>query len=69
MMRGEIKRSETILIHSGAGGIGLAAIHLALHHGCTVFTTVGSQDKRIFLKKHFRNLMVKYSTCNKQIVF
>ncbi|KAJ8963948.1 hypothetical protein NQ314_005279 [Rhamnusium bicolor] len=55
-IRGEIKRSETILIHSGAGGIGLAAIHLALHHGCTVFTTVGSQDKRIFLKKTFPQL-------------
>ncbi|KAJ8963945.1 hypothetical protein NQ314_005276 [Rhamnusium bicolor] len=37
--RGNLKHGETILIHSGTGGIGLAAIQLALHHGCTVFTT------------------------------
>ncbi|CAH1408431.1 unnamed protein product [Nezara viridula] len=51
--RGKIKKGNTILIHSGTGGVGQAAIHVALFKGCTVFTTVGTQEKRDFIKKHF----------------
>lgn len=36
---------ETILIHAGGSGIGSAAIQLAKKMGCTVITTVGSNDK------------------------
>ncbi len=36
---------ETILIHAGGSGIGTAAIQLAKKMGCTVITTVGSDDK------------------------
>lgn len=48
-----IKKGDSILIHSGTGGIGQAAINLALYYGCTIFTTVGTQEKREFLKKNF----------------
>lgn len=51
-----MKRGESILIHSGTGGIGQAAISLALHFGCTVYTTVGTQEKRDYLKKEFPQL-------------
>ncbi|CAH1394198.1 unnamed protein product, partial [Nezara viridula] len=51
--RGKIKQGDTILIHSGTGGVGQAAIHVALFKGCTVFTTVGTQEKRDYIKKHF----------------
>ncbi|KAJ8946537.1 hypothetical protein NQ318_004673 [Aromia moschata] len=51
--RGQLKRGESILIHSGTGGIGQAAIRLALHYGCTVFTTVGTQEKRKFIRKTY----------------
>lgn len=54
--RGQMVRGESILIHSGTGGIGLAAIRLALHYGCRVFTTVGTEEKRDFLKKTFPQL-------------
>jgi alcohol dehydrogenase len=36
---------ETILVHAGGSGIGTAAIQLAKRMGCTVITTVGSNDK------------------------
>ncbi|KYN14724.1 Fatty acid synthase [Trachymyrmex cornetzi] len=50
---GKMKKGDKILIHSGTGGIGQAAIHLALKEGCEVFTTVGTSDKRSFLKEMF----------------
>ncbi|XP_012229663.2 fatty acid synthase [Linepithema humile] len=55
-VRGELKPGESILIHAGTGGVGQAAIAIALHAGCTVFTTVGTQDKREYIKKTFPQL-------------
>ncbi|XP_063623054.1 fatty acid synthase-like [Cydia splendana] len=56
VVRGRMRRGETVLVHAGAGGVGLAAITIALHAGCTIFTTVGSPDKRAFLRKRFPQL-------------
>lgn len=53
VMVGRIKRGESILIHAGSGGVGQAAINVALHYGCEVFTTVGTAEKRAFIKKLF----------------
>lgn len=55
-VRGGLKPGETVLIHAGSGGVGQASISIALHAGCTVFTTVGTQEKRDFLKKMFPQL-------------
>jgi alcohol dehydrogenase len=41
----KLQPGETILVHAGGSGIGTAAIQLAKRHGCTVITTVGSDDK------------------------
>jgi alcohol dehydrogenase len=41
----KLQPSETILIHAGGSGIGSAAIQLAKKIGCTVITTVGSDEK------------------------
>lgn len=41
VVRGRVQRGETVLIHSGSGGVGQAAISIALSLGCQVFTTVG----------------------------
>lgn len=41
----KLESGETILIHAGGSGIGTAAIQLAKKMGCTVITTVGSDDK------------------------
>ncbi|KAJ8119174.1 hypothetical protein ONZ43_g3832 [Nemania bipapillata] len=44
-----LKAGETVLIHAGAGAVGIAAITLAQHIGAIVYTTVSSQQKRDFL--------------------
>ncbi|CAH1641071.1 unnamed protein product [Spodoptera littoralis] len=56
VMFGEMQRGESILIHAGSGGVGQAAINVALHYGCEVFTTVGTAEKRAFIKKLFPQL-------------
>ncbi|XP_039312213.1 LOW QUALITY PROTEIN: fatty acid synthase-like [Solenopsis invicta] len=52
-VRGRLEPGESVLIHSGTGGVGQAAISIALHTGCNVFTTVGTPEKREYLKKVF----------------
>ncbi|GFO47692.1 fatty acid synthase-like [Plakobranchus ocellatus] len=54
--RGRIRKGERVLIHSGSGGVGQAAIAVALSYGCEVFTTVGSHEKKEYLKKVFPQL-------------
>ena len=41
----KLQPGETILVHAGGSGIGSAALQLARRMGCTVITTVGSDDK------------------------
>lgn len=41
---------ERVLIHAGAGGVGLAAIQIAQHLGAEIYTTAGSDHKRDFLR-------------------
>ncbi|WP_273756083.1 zinc-binding dehydrogenase [Bartonella sp. MM73XJBT] len=41
----KLQEGETILIQAGGSGIGSAAIQLAKQKGCTVITTVGSDEK------------------------
>jgi NADPH:quinone reductase len=48
--RGALRAGETILIHGGTSGIGLAAIQLATSLGATVVTTVGSEEKAAFVR-------------------
>lgn len=64
IIRGSLVPKESVLIHAGAGGVGMAAIRICLARGCRVFTTVGSQAKRDFLLKTFpalKNEEILYS--------
>jgi len=36
---------ETVLVHAAAGGVGRAAVELALHAGARIVATVGSREK------------------------
>lgn len=47
---GGIRRGETVLIHAGAGGVGMAAIQIAQAAGARVFATAGSDAKRALLR-------------------
>lgn len=42
---GELSAEDSVLIHAGASGVGIAAIQLAKHIGARVYTTVGNQEK------------------------
>ena len=42
----KLQPGESILVHAGGSGIGTAAIQLAKAIGCTVYTTVGNDEKR-----------------------
>lgn len=55
-VKNEITAGQSILIHAGTGGVGLAAIHVAFAYGLRVFTTVSSQQKRDFLLREFVQL-------------
>ncbi|KAI4476277.1 hypothetical protein M0804_013731 [Polistes exclamans] len=53
---GKMKKGDKVLIHAGSGGVGQAAINLALYEGCEVFTTVGTIEKRKFIKQTFPSI-------------
>jgi NADPH:quinone reductase-like Zn-dependent oxidoreductase/acyl carrier protein len=47
----KLREGERVLIHGGAGGVGLAAIYYAQHCGAEIFATAGSELKRAFLRE------------------
>jgi NADPH2:quinone reductase len=47
---GRLAAGETVLIHAGAGGVGIAAIQLAKHAGARVLATASSDEKLERLK-------------------
>ena len=44
-----VRAGESVLIHSAAGGVGLAAVHLSLRAGCVVYATASTAEKRAAL--------------------
>jgi len=46
----QLKPGERILIHAGAGGVGMAAIQIAHHLGAEVIASAGSPAKRALLR-------------------
>lgn len=46
-----IREGQRVLIHAAAGGVGLAAVHLARLAGAEVFATAGSPEKRRYLRR------------------
>ena len=48
-----LKKGESVLIHSAAGGVGQAAVMLARHLGATIFVTVGNNKKKALVMQDF----------------
>ena len=46
---GQLQTGERVLIHAAAGGVGLAAVQLAMLAGAEIFATAGSPEKRALL--------------------
>lgn len=49
----KINKGQSILIHAGSGGIGLAAIKVALAYGLKVYTTCSTPQKKKFIMESF----------------
>jgi NADPH2:quinone reductase len=47
---GKLQVGEKVLITSAAGGVGTAAVQLAVTYGCSVYALAGSQEKVEFIK-------------------
>jgi NADPH:quinone reductase len=59
---GHLQPGETLLVHGGSSGIGVAAIQLAAVLGHTVFTTAGSDDKCRFCESLGARRAIDYKT-------
>lgn len=46
----KLQRGETVLVHGGAGAVGLAALQIARHCGAKLIATAGSAKKRALLR-------------------
>ncbi|XP_054161233.1 fatty acid synthase-like [Oppia nitens] len=51
--RGQLKKNESVLIHSAAGGVGQAAINVCQKYNCDLYVTVGTEDKKQFLMNEY----------------
>lgn len=51
-----ITSGKSILIHAGSGGVGLAAIRIALAYGMEVYTTCSSEQKKKFILEQYPQL-------------
>jgi NADPH2:quinone reductase len=61
---GRLQRGETLLVHGGSSGIGVAAIQLAAALGHTVFATAGSDDKCRFCESLGARRAIDYKTAD-----
>ena len=58
-----MKAGETVLVHAGAGGVGLAAIQLAKAWGAgKIFATAGGEAKLQVCREHGADAALDYST-------
>jgi NADPH:quinone reductase len=58
--RGNLQRGESLLVHGGSSGIGVAAIQLAKVWGSTVYVTAGTDEKCNFCKKLGADRAINY---------
>ncbi len=58
----EVGPGHDVLLHAGAGGVGLLATQLAVAHGARVITTVGSPEKAELSRQAGASEVIDYST-------
>jgi len=62
--RGSLKDQESLLVHGGSSGIGVAAIQMAKALGHTVYVTAGSAEKCRFCEALGAEKAINYKTEN-----
>jgi len=60
--RGKLLPGESLLVHGGTSGIGVAAIQLAKAWGAVVYATAGSDEKCAFCEKLGADNAINYKT-------
>ena len=68
-MKTTIEKGKSILIHAGTGGVGLAAIRVALAYGLEVYTTVSTEEKKNFLLQEYPQLKIENIGNSRDISF
>ena len=59
---GKLARGQRVLVHAGAGGVGLAAIQLARAAGAEVLTTASNDEKLARLREFGASHLINYKT-------
>ncbi|KAI5639315.1 zinc-binding dehydrogenase domain-containing protein [Phthorimaea operculella] len=59
VLRGQLKPKQTVVVYHGASDIGLAAIRLALHMNCKVYTTYENREQMCYLISCFLEVPLK----------
>lgn len=59
---GRLQAGETVLVHAGASGVGLAAIQLAKRAGATVLATASSPERLERLREYGLDAGIDYTT-------
>jgi len=62
--RGQLKKGESLMVHGGSSGIGVAAIQMATALGGTVYATAGSDEKCKFCQELGAAKAINYKTEN-----
>ena len=60
VQRGSLREGDSVLIHGGTSGIGLASIEILKLFKAKIFTTVGSTEKKEFCKNIGVNYIFNY---------
>ncbi|MBT4094302.1 MAG: NADPH:quinone reductase [Nitrospinaceae bacterium] len=60
VIQAKVTAGETVLVHGGAGGVGIATIQLAKALGCRVLTTVSSKEKAEFCLSYGADETINY---------
>ena len=58
--RGQLQAGETVLIHAAAGGVGSAAVQLAVAAGARVIATAGGPEKLDFARRLGADVAIDY---------
>jgi len=58
--RGGLQAGETVLVHAAAGGVGSAAVQLAVAAGARVIATAGGPEKVEFVKSLGADVVIDY---------
>ena len=59
-IEGGMRPGDTVFIQAGASGLGMAAIQLAKAKGAKVVTTVGSDEKAVFVKRLGADVVINH---------